>query len=752
MSNIQVNYATFDVEDYKKEAQLSSYNLPFTPLTFKARIPSSLGGTAVTTQYNTLKATFDFGDGSYGNTLTSSHVYEYPGVYNVRMILRDCNNNSILASYSTDVTIHDYITNTVTVTANNVTSGLGKTNLLNLSAGEFSNPIVINSKSPFYQNLQDIFFSVSGCDVLNYYNLDANKFNNLKKFNSFYKKEYISTLSGYEYTPINKISLSSSNIFVRLSTNGIAKGKGLTAYSIVNTLSTHISSFNVGSSGQDIIYFKTDDQKHAGTPVNLIFFKNRNDIFSDSLVGYKNNNYTNNFTVTLSSLVGPTSAESLSNISITSTGIPGEGDSVDTFEISPSQFKGLDIPFILAPKNNNYYTMKSLSGHKYPIFELLSGRSPEIIPGVSGVPVSTTHYTIQTLSATLSSINTNFWYRGALKFNDTTLPISGEPAFLTLSAKCPYEDVSTSTTNTVTGFTSFTCYPKNYYEAYKQNEDFDYEQTIKDLRFQEVLLDKNILFTDFLGTIFGNISSNYTVLGKKLWEKIQNFTSNNNDIDYCDINSLINMSTLTDDDGLVFDRSLAQQPELVDRLMSILSLNYNKFRGTKNKFESNFDPQGHTTKTIYGKNLGGLLDTTKYEISAGTDIVAYEKFSETYTRLNTFQPLCALSGNQASQSGRTTTYMLSDFTTKYDRTSSAPYWGWPLVLPPTYNTPAEVDKFYLFYSLSSVFDNTIEDGLIDYSNGLTTLKHDTPLSALVGDNNVFDVMIQNSLFSSLSLF
>jgi hypothetical protein len=72
MSNIQVNYATFDVEDFKREAKLSSYNLPFTPLTFKARIPSSLGGEAVTTQYNTLKATFDFGDGTYGKTLTST--------------------------------------------------------------------------------------------------------------------------------------------------------------------------------------------------------------------------------------------------------------------------------------------------------------------------------------------------------------------------------------------------------------------------------------------------------------------------------------------------------------------------------------------------------------------------------------------------------------------------------------------------------------------------------------------------------
>lgn len=205
MSDIKVNYATFDVEDYKRESKLSSYNLPFTPLTFKARIPSSLGGEAVTTQYNTLKATFDFGDGSYGNTLTSTHAYDYPGVYNVRMVLRDCNNNSILASYSTDVTIHDYITNTFTVTA-----GPTKTNILELSSGQFSNAITINSQSPFYQDFQDIYFSISGCDVPNYYNLKNNKFNNLKTFNSFYKKQYIDTLSGSEYEEINKITLSSA--------------------------------------------------------------------------------------------------------------------------------------------------------------------------------------------------------------------------------------------------------------------------------------------------------------------------------------------------------------------------------------------------------------------------------------------------------------------------------------------------------------------------------------------------------------
>mgnify|MGYP003142219821 FL=1 len=749
MSNIQVNFATFDVEDYKREAKLSSYNLPFTPLTFKARIPSSLGGEAVTTQYNNLKATFDFGDGSFGNSLTSAHVYQYPGVYNVRMILRDCSNNAILASFSTNVTIHDYLTNTFTITA-----GPTKTNILELSASEFSKPITVYSQSPFYQDFQDIYFSVSGCDVPNYFNLKPNKYNNLRAFHSFYKKNYVDTLSGHEYEELKKLSLSSANIYVRLSGNNHTSGKGPTAFSIVNTLSTHISSFNVGSSGQDIFYFKTDKQKQPYRPINISLFKDRNNIFSDTTSGFKNNNYSNNFTITLSSLVGTVSSQTISSIAITSNGIPGEGDSVETFQISPVQFKGLGIPFILSPKNTGYYTMKSLSSNTTPTFELLSGTAPEIIPGVSGVVVATSHYDIQSLSgAPLSAFDTRFWYRGLLTFNDKTLAtLSGRPSFLTLSAKCVYEDTATSIKNTVTGATSFTCYPKDFYEAYLQNEDFDFEETIKDLRFQEVLLDKNILFTDFLGTIFGNVSSNYTVLGKKLWSKIQNFTSNNADLDFCDINSLINLTNLADDDGLVFDRALAQQPELVDRLMSMLSVNYNKFRGTQNKFNENYNPRGETTKVTFGKNLSSIIDTSTYQITAGTDIVAYEKFSETYTRLNTFQPLCALSGSQYSKAGASTTYMLSDFTTLHDRTSSGPNWGWPLVLPSSFNTTGEVDKFYQFYSLSARFDDTIEGGLIDYNNGLTTLDYNTPLSSLEGDNNVFDVMIQNSLFSSLSLF
>ena len=131
MSNINTVYAFFDVVDYAGESKLSSYNLNITPLTFKARIPSSNRDPAL----NNLKVTYDYGDGNFGHSLTSRHVYEYPGTYNVRMVLRDCSNNAILASYNTDVNIYDYLTNTFTITGN---VGL-RPEVVTLSAGEFSN-------------------------------------------------------------------------------------------------------------------------------------------------------------------------------------------------------------------------------------------------------------------------------------------------------------------------------------------------------------------------------------------------------------------------------------------------------------------------------------------------------------------------------------------------------------------------------------------------------------------------------------
>ena len=95
MSNARTNYATISAVDYRGEHVLSSYNLPITPLTFFGNIPTQTGDESLT--LNNTEVTFDYGDGTIeeatsiytvdgNNILSSSHNFDYPGVYTVRML------------------------------------------------------------------------------------------------------------------------------------------------------------------------------------------------------------------------------------------------------------------------------------------------------------------------------------------------------------------------------------------------------------------------------------------------------------------------------------------------------------------------------------------------------------------------------------------------------------------------------------------------------------------------------------------
>ena len=735
MNNIKTAYALFDIFDYKNEQVTTTYNLPITPLTFKGRIPTQ---TLSSTPINSTKTVFDFGDGTLGHGLTSTHIYSNPGQYNVKMVIRDCDNNAILASYNTDVTITDYIANTFTVVPSAAVAGTES--LSGLIAGEWSVPIEITIKSPYYQDFQDLYFSVSGLNIPNYFDLDKNKFNHLKKYFTVATREYIDTLSSYEYVDVETVSLTSADVYVQL------KGTDLVSSSV-----SAIDSIFVGSTGSNFVYFKTDMVDNDVSKFNLSFNKDRSNVYSPGFDGYENNDYLNNFLLSLSASVSAVAANQLSAISITSNGLSNEGAEPNSFPINDVQYKGVGIPFVLKPVNTSY-TVKALSASPNPTFEVLSGLT---VPGVDGI-VPESYYTVSSLSATLSTVDTDFWYRGIVTFNDN---VSGSSTNLTLSTSNSFLSGNTSTT--LKGKTHFTCYPKTFYTLYKQNEDFNFEQTIKDLRFQEILLDKDILFTDFIGTIFGNVSSDYKILGKKIYESIFNFVPNTMDIDVCDISHLLSISDMLGEDGIVFNRNAFRGPADIKRMANIQSVKYNKLRGISNKFNENYFSFGRSEKTTYGRNLSSQLDPRTYEVSPGVNIVAYEKFSETYVTLNTYQPLSALSGGAGtgkqvySQSGNAGTYMLSDYSTSVPTgsatTSSAPYWGWPLVLPSTY-TIEDVESYYEFYSLSGAYDNTMIGGMVDYSNILTTLSSTIPLSSLEGDNKIFDVMLRDTLFSSLSLF
>ena len=707
MSNIDTTYALFEVQDYKKENVLSSYNLSITPLTFKADIPTGCG---IKVALNNTTATFDLGDGTLVNSTTAIHTYELPGKYKVRMILRDCENNNILGSYSTDVNIYNYIDDTFTVDITGDT--------FPLSAGEFSKTVDITNKSPFFQGNNDIFYSVSGTGLPNYFDFEPYKFNHLKRYHSFYERKYIDTLSAYEFNEISKFSLSSNNIYVRLS-----------GTKIIGSNSTEEGSVLAGVSGKNIYIFNTDSATDRPILINL--FKDRKKIFSRNRKGgYSLNDYNNNLYITLTADVGVTNLPAnLSSTNATSNGLDSEGfEEATIFGISPVQFKGVRIPFLVKPKSITNFTVKDLSAVGTPDFTLTDE---------DDAAINVSYYTIESLSSSIKGIDTKFWYYGGLTFNDS---LSTQTNTLKLSVSSLYTN-GTSTFSLTSNVATISTFPDDYYRLAKQNENVDYTEIFKSLRFQEILLDKNILFDDFIGSIFGDLSSSYDSLGKTLNSKIYNFVDNKINIDSCDVKSLIALGEMLDQPANIFDPTLLQFPVNVARFVSLFSTTISALKGAKNQFSENFNDRGFSAKTVYGKNLGDELTTSTYVITAGTDIVAREKFSNTYSLLNSYQPLSAAT----LRDGSTTKFSLSEY---------ASTWGWPLVLPSNFTT-ASLDTFYDFYDYTSGVEGSYTDGIVNFNDPITnagSFRFDTPLSAFINDNNIEDIIFRNSLFSSLSLF
>ena len=180
---------------------------------------------------------------------------------------------------------------------------------------------------------------------------------------------------------------------------------------------------------------------------------------------------------------------------------------------------------------------------------------------------------------------------------------------------------------------TFSVYPSNHNNIFKKNEDFDASKTISDLRFQESMLDKSEFFENFLGTVLGNSESDENSIGKKIYERISNFVPNTQDIDVCNEQSIHSMG-----DFVGYDIDLDHQyPNNIKRLVDLSSISKNNLLGNTNKFRQNFDVRNQSSKEIYGVNIGDIIDTSTYTVSANVPIVALEKFSNKYVLLENFQ-------------------------------------------------------------------------------------------------------------------
>lgn len=291
----------------------------------------------------------------------------------------------------------------------------------------------------------------------------------------------------------------------------------------------------------------------------------------------------------------------------------------------------------------------------------------------------------------------------------------------------------------LTGETTLNVYPlSGKYRIAKINENFDPSDTIKSYRGQPQLFEYDKFFDDFIGTIVGVASSEPTVMGKRIYEKIANFLDNHADIDTCNLNAFYSICQELD---VNINNYNFTYPGNLQRVIDLLSISRNKLIGFRNKFSRDFDRRGFTNSS-YGINLGAKVDTRTHILTAGKFIVARQFFTGLFNQI----PITYVSGlstapGYSSKYGMLSSYPLSGFSNS---------WGWGL--EPGI-TGIDIEKYYEFFTYIPTFNNIQLEGVIDWNNSYNTVTESMSSSNdWIKDNGIIDTMIDYELRRGLGLF
>jgi len=792
-NNVNVNISeTITVTDYKGDTtSLTTYCLPSTPFKF-----SIAGLDEVSTA---TRVTWFFGDGTTSDAISPEHYYLKPGRYTVSFVLFDQTDRGEIASLPVTVTVEDIVKDSVTVETTQ------QDNTIQALAGELSNAIRVTQTLPIHVfdefkfggltpqvitkenspigflpkslkpqttvteqevvftdpvlpdpvrqfNELQVDYKVLSSQTEQYHYLVPGKYNHLEASHTLIKREYISQLDSDEFTPISKINIQPRWIYAYLDKTGDNNKVRIESSNIdvsIDEAIEYSKSINgdvVGLSGAQILYYRDDFPT---------------DGFSIRFARRPKNLRLNPYYITLSgAIANNTEPESLS---ITSNGIDGDGGVATNFDVDKNKFANSRIHFVLKLKDisgfNIKYTPELVLNDT--VFITLSSQYSNI------------QYKVHSLQDTLSSFQGGGYFRGYLEIgNSSSEPLSGISIIATVSSLSTVNGIEII--NPLSAITSssakFNIYPSNYFKLFKEGEDFDGEGMYKSLRFSESLLDKEVFFGDFLGAIFGDKESDPDALSKKIYERIHNFVDNTSNIDTAEIARIISMNDMIKSRSNIFDNSLISFPSKLQRIINLLSISPDKLFGYRNKFVQNFNDYNITTKEEYGINLGVKIDPVTYIINPGTDIVAYEKFSNKYFLLNTYQPLSAcipgvtppleaieLYGDQYVQPDGLSRYLQPDGISLYssvlqlngDEYMLSSYnatWGWPLVES---TDGAPLSAYYNFFTFNDLFANNVVGTVLN--TDLTTIDFDTSYNELTDRQGIYENLILDTLYSSLSL-
>lgn len=248
----------------------------------------------------------------------------------------------------------------------------------------------------------------------------------------------------------------------------------------------------------------------------------------------------------------------------------------------------------------------------------------------------------------------------------------------------------------------------------KFNESFDTTSRIQSYALVERIRDNDKLFQDYIGTMVGGLETSADSMGRKIYEKIANFTQNNIDIDTCELNQIY---SLAEEVNVPIDDYTFQYPEYMKRLMGIISVNHKKLWGDRCKCRNNYFSMNTPCKVcghFHITNRGEPLDTDTYITTAGIPFLAEYRYDR-----NNFELVTPISG------GLNVAQAVSSV---------------------LYNT----DISYCYYEYIPTLCNVQDEGIINWQDPYTTLNEaESSLSAWYGNLQLVEKMLNYQLREGL---
>ena len=503
--------------------------------------------------------------------------------------------------------------------------------------------------------------------------------------------------------------------------------------------------------GAGDVYFKTDIPGRY----NLLLGFEQSSIF----------NYTNTTTYGVSADIGFNT--NYNKLTFSSNGIDGEGlTTLSTFNIGKTKFAGSKVSFVVKVKDSGLFTQKNM-----PLLSS-SGSTRLDLYLTDGTTTYDVEYTSNLQS--LSTLSRGGFYKGYF-VSDTASTLEN----VYLSGYVVYDGV------TIVGQSNtFTIYPSSFYTVSKVGENIDFKAAFKDIAIQPLFSDARVLMSDFIGSIFGDLSATQDSIGKSTYEKIQNFFDNNTTIDESNVDQLDGILQMLD----LPELTKYSLPPKLNRLMDILSISRSRLFGSRNRDNTHYQSYGYKNNDYYAYNLGEKLSAGSV-IIAGEPIVACEKYSGKYITLNTTFPLSArvtptieftdgfvygtstgqlisaakeelsdgvaITREQFEDCGILTeqgfeilTQSLSSSSTYYRLSDYHPTWGWPLLVGDSRDL---TDIYNLYYQIDTVGD--IENSIIDFTDPNNTISYNlTSYSDWSMDDGTMSNIFAQSLYEGLELF